>query len=130
LTQPEPLHFAIAHHLFEDVQATMVQWQADLDERRRRVVEDFGAELSVLRANSGETYADQAEAKIDAALGRWCEMRGAFAQGFVSALYPGTVAVAEQIGTTAQLGQLLGIHLDNAIRDLDQDLRRAAGIAG
>ena len=45
-------------------------------------------------------------------------------------LKPDTVAMSRHLGKAAELGQLIGLHLHNAPRDLDSDLRRAIALAG
>lgn len=126
MAAPEPLHYAIAHYILGDVATNLVEWQASLDKRRADAVAAFKADLATMTPPDGITFADYAEAQIDIVIDRWCQQRDAFTREIVAMIDPETVCASQHLGIAAELGQLIGLHLDNALRQLDIGLRAAA----
>jgi hypothetical protein len=65
-------------------------------------------------------------AQADFATDLWCQQCDTFLREIVSMFDPESVVIAEHLGISAELGQHVGLHLDNTLRQLDDDLRSAA----
>ncbi|QBM75895.1 hypothetical protein E2E30_09005 [Sphingomonas sp. AAP5] len=120
---PEPLHYAIAQHLLGDVASNLAKWQDRLDIRRADAVAVFAKDFGGMIPPAGVSLDDYVEAQIDIVVDRWCQQRDAFTREIVAMLNPETVAASEHLGVAAELGRLIGLYLDNAVTDLDRELR-------
>ncbi|WP_010161384.1 hypothetical protein [Sphingomonas sp. PAMC 26617] len=124
---PDPTGYAVAENMIADVTAKLAEWQALLDERRADAVQSFAIGLDALVPPEGVSFDEYAEVQVDRVVDRWCQQRDAFCREFVGMLNPVSIVVAQNLAVAAELGQLAGLHLDNALSALDRDLRTKAG---
>ena len=114
-----------ALQVLEDVGAKLTIWQKSLDERRTAAVAAFTKHLATMQVPFGVKYGEYAEAQADIAIDRWCQRRDEFSREIVSMFATESVCLAQHLGVAAELGQHIGLHLDDALRYLDAELRSA-----
>lgn len=119
----EPLMVAAAHHAVRDVETKLAVWQHDMSALRSVAVTDFVRRLVGLPVPAGEDFAEHAQAQADLVLDRWCKQRQNLVQMITSALNPDTVVVCNIASMAGQLGDVIGLQLDDALRELDAELR-------
>lgn len=123
MNAPEPLLVATAHHAFRDVETKLATWRDALSARHSVIAAEFAGHLVTVDLPSGTDFAEYAEWKADSVIENWCKHRQAWVDEITHALSPDTIVVAQSIGVAGQLGDLIRLHLDNSLRDLDGQLR-------
>lgn len=129
MSTPEPLMVATAHHALRDVEAKLATWQDELAVLRGMAVTEFGRRLPDLEVPAGLDFGEVAEAHADVVIDSWCKQRESMIRMITGALNPDTIVVAQMVGMAGQLGELIGLNLDTAIRDLDSELREVIDAA-
>jgi predicted NBD/HSP70 family sugar kinase len=119
----EPIMVAAAHHAVRDVQTKLATWRNDVSALRSVAVTEFARRLIDLPVPAGEDFGEHAQAQADVVLDRWCKERKNLIQMITSALNPDTIVVCNIAGMAGQLGDVIGLQLDDALRDLDAELR-------
>ena len=124
MNETGPVTLREGQRVLNDVGAKLAIWQAALDERRAEAVSGFRDQIAGMVVPDGVSRADYVEAQADIVIDRWCQQRGAFSREIVAMLDHNSVRVVQKLGIPSELGSLLGLHLDTAVRDLNRRLRR------
>ena len=122
---PEPLMFAIAHHALSDIERKVGPWRDELTAWSSVIVAEFCRHLQDLPIPDGYTFEDAATARADWVIHQWCQGRREYQDRINSTLHPDTIVVYHRAGKINELGARIGTLLDQALRDLDTDLRAA-----
>lgn len=123
MSATEPLMVAAAHHAVHDVEAKLAAWRNDVSALRSVAITEFARRLADLPVSAGEDFAEHAQAQADLVLDRWCKQRQNLIQMITSALNPDTIVMCNIVSMAARFGDVIGLQLDDALRELDAELR-------